>query len=255
MKRANSQSFGEVDMPEKRLLTDEIYQVLRAQLLHGDIAPGVQLVEYDIARRMRVSQGSVREALQRLRLEGLVISHPHRGTFAADVTVPEALEVYHVRAVVEGRAVRRATARLTPEDLAVLRSIVADMASAAANEDQRAVTELDMRFHEVVCTRAESPFLLEMWRLIDLRTRRFTAITNKLFFNSLAELIPYHEVLVDALASGDADRAERAFKDHMSAVWTWLGQSGDPMHDVDASAADDPASGAARDGRLPVLSQ
>jgi len=111
-------------------VVDEIWAQLRRLILQGTLVPGTRLVELDIAAQTGASQGSVREALQRLERDGLVVRWGRNGTFVTEVSPAEMHEIFRIRGVVESCAIRRLARRVRPEQLEELRELVERMREA-----------------------------------------------------------------------------------------------------------------------------
>ena len=94
-----------------RSLADQVYERLRADIITGRLEPDARIVELEVAQTMGTSQGPVREALQRLEREGLVRRQAHSATFVTRVSNDEIYELFCIRAVIEGFAVKRAVRR------------------------------------------------------------------------------------------------------------------------------------------------
>ena len=83
---------------------ERAYQTIRARIMDGSVPPGAALREEALAAEIGVSRTPVRDALRRLLADGLVESARNRGTFVAEITTDDLLEVYQLRAMLEGFA-------------------------------------------------------------------------------------------------------------------------------------------------------
>src|SRR6187397_1376794 len=123
---------------ERRVFREEIREQLIEHILNGKLAPGARIVETRIAQQFGVSQGPVREALRDLELFGFVVSSPFRGTQVRKFSTEELLEIYPIRAALEGVAARAAAVRIDQATLARLEELIASMRQAASRDDHRA---------------------------------------------------------------------------------------------------------------------
>ncbi len=123
---------------------DQVWMQLRTAILHGQVLAGDRLLELDIAARLGTSQGSVREALQRLEHEGLVIRVAHTGTFVSPLSYDEMQDVFGVRAEVEKRAIRRTAVLITPAQCDQLRELIELMRVSGRAGDVAQLTDHDM---------------------------------------------------------------------------------------------------------------
>src|SRR5512132_2269653 len=124
--------------PERRVLREEVRDHLMKAILDGHLAPGDRIVETRIAQEFGVSQAPVREALRDLELFGFVESSPFRGATVRQMSTEDHLQLYPIRAVLEGLAARYAATRITEAGLRKLEKTIATMQSAAARGDERA---------------------------------------------------------------------------------------------------------------------
>lgn len=122
---------------------------LRAAILAGELPPGSRLSVPELARQLQVSRSPVREAVLLLVGEGLAVEHSRRGVEVARLEMADVLELYDLRACIDGLAARLAAERMTSTDLAALRGVL-DAQGAAAVGDSRAFRELDARFHQII---------------------------------------------------------------------------------------------------------
>jgi DNA-binding GntR family transcriptional regulator len=192
-----------------------IVRALRLAIETGEVIPGERLVERDLAARMAISRGPVREALRQLEQEGLVVSYPYRGTFVAEIS---AEEVEHllvpVRLVLERFAVRHALSRLTSADLETLAALAEAMRTAAHAGDRRAVVETDVAFHELLLERAAQPHALQLWRTIAPRIRAYFH-RDTARHSTLEEIADGHDELLIALRGGDLAEVEAVLARHI----------------------------------------
>jgi DNA-binding GntR family transcriptional regulator len=123
---------------------ERAYQAIRQRIMDGSFAPGAALREEMLAAEIGVSRTPVRDALRRLLADGLVESTRNRGTFVAEITTDNLLEVHQLRAMLEGFAARRAAARITAGELAELRRL-ADAMEAIDGPMEARVARLSRR--------------------------------------------------------------------------------------------------------------
>ena len=117
---------------ERRVFREEIREKLIEDILYGRLAPGARIVETRIAQQLGVSQGPVREALRDLELLGFVVSSPFRGTQVRQISTDDLLEIYPIRAALEGVAARGAALKLDAGMFEQLEEMLINMRSAAA---------------------------------------------------------------------------------------------------------------------------
>jgi DNA-binding GntR family transcriptional regulator len=205
---------------ERRVLRDEIRDQLIEQILNGKLAPGERIVEMRIAQQFGVSQAPVREALRDLDLLGFVVSSPFRGAIVRQISVEELVQLYPIRAVLEGLAARHAAQRMDQATLKKLEGLLATMRSAAARGDHRRALETDFKFHLTIVEASGNRLLQQIWDRMRLATTTFLTVSKS--HHSLSEIVERHAEVLDALRTHDPDAAERALRMHIEEPGEWL---------------------------------
>jgi phosphonate utilization transcriptional regulator len=217
-----------IEMLQAHSLTSLVQREVERMILAGDISSGAKLNEAEIAARLGVSRGPVREAFRALEETGLVQLEKNRGVFVRQISVHEAHEIYELRAAFDQMAGRKLAAGASAEHLKELRAILDRMEKAAARNDIDAYHSLNMRFHDAVVEFAGNQKLLAAYRrLVNELTlfRRHTLMQRDRLPTSTKE----HRKIVDAIAAHDAEAASKLLFEHAMA-------SRDRMHTVFAAA-------------------
>lgn len=192
-----------------------VARVVRAAIAHGEIAPGEQLGEVDLARRLGVSRGPLREGLQRLTQEGLLVSHRNRGLFVVEMTPQRIADTYLAREVVERGAAAHVHAQGLGDDAGTrLLEDVEAMQRAAEADDVETLTGSDLRFHETLVAASGSARLISMHATLMTETRM---CLNALIptYRRHAERLEEHEDIARAFVAGDAELTDRLLRAHM----------------------------------------
>lgn len=207
-----------------RSLADQVYEHLRTEIVSGHLAPGTRVVELDVASTMDTSQGPVREALQRLEREGLVEKRSHSATFVTNVSIDEMYELFSIRSVIEGFAIRRTVERITPEQCDQLEQLIEAMRTAGQNDDMLTLTGHDLQFHRLLCQWSGSGTLQRSWNPLYSQTQRFVVSTHKDYFASLIDIADTHRPIVAALRGHDAANVTRLIQEHVMLIWDLFGK-------------------------------
>lgn len=154
---------------EQRVLHETVLVQLLMAIRNGQVKPGERIREVDIAERLGLSRGTVREALLRLEQDGVVVSQPHRGTFIAPITVEDAAELFSLRRVLESFAVELAVPRITDEAIDDLEATARAMVAAAEKGDHAEHRRLDLEFHEQICLISGHRHLYKAWAALALK--------------------------------------------------------------------------------------
>jgi DNA-binding GntR family transcriptional regulator len=232
-RRARRKTANGRRLPERRVLREDIRDRLIEDILSGRRAPGDRLIETRIAQEYGVSQAPVREALRDLEMFGFIVSVPFKGAIVRQSSVEDMVQIYPIRAVLEGLAARDAATRMDAATLRRLEKVLETMRKAAARGDTRAAVEADFAFHLVVVEASGNWLLKQFWERMRLATTTFLTVSKS--HHSLSEIAERHGPVIDALRKGDPDEAERAMRRHIEEPGVWLRAA------IDEDAAASPA--------------
>jgi DNA-binding GntR family transcriptional regulator len=215
--RADGSPFAELSaggLPERANQADVAYDRLKGLILDGTLPAGAQMLELEAAARLNMSRTPVREAMVRLRQEGMVEIRPRHGMRVLPLSATDMAEIYEVLTALEGAAAAAvARAGVSSRQLAVLRAAVRDMDKALEAGDLFAWAAADERFHSHLVVLSGNQRLIQMVGQLWDQAHRARMLTLRLRptpTNSVRE----HEALVEAMASGDPDKARRIHEDH-----------------------------------------
>lgn len=195
-------------------LTEQVYEQLIDILIRGELRPGDVLVERKMATRLNASRTPIREALGRLEAEGLVYKQPSRGVTVSPFSTEAFVELLNVRQLLEAEAARLAAGRIPPETIEAIRQALNALAEKA-RPGLDEIWEVDDLLHGTIADAAGNRLLASMIRDLRRRTHVFNAYRNPTVPKFSAE---ENLSLLDAIASGDQDKAERAMRDHIESV-------------------------------------
>ena len=185
---------------------------IRDAIGHGDIPSGAQLYEAELARTLGVSRGPLREGLQRLTQEGLLVSIRNRGVFVLEMTPENVSDMYAVRSAIERAAVGMI---IRSGDVApavkTLNRVCAQMARASG---VTARSEADFAFHEQLVEQSGSPRLKRVHRTMITETRMCIHALAKSYALS-DDRVAEHRAIAEAIADGDPEAADRLMVEHM----------------------------------------
>ncbi len=198
-------------LPARRGLPEIVAERLIEGIADGTIRPGERLVETSLAASLGVSRAPLREAFRQLEAQGLVETRNGRGTHVRHLSNAHMEQMISVRAVLEGLAARLVATRADPRQLDVIQRLHDrfEVASREGSPEER--RRLDWEFHETICLFSGNALLLGSWRLVSMSVRVFMR-KNALFNHDTSSIVRNHREFVEALRSGDGDRAERIFR-------------------------------------------
>ena len=192
-----------------QLLTERVGERLREAIVTGELKLGEQVSEAQLAVRLEVSKTPVREALLRLKSEGLVEVHPQRGTFVFRLDPDQVGQLCRYRAMIETAALREAMALQNVALAAAMARCVAAMKKAERARDLPALARIDIDFHDLFFAHCPNPYLKAGQQVIrsQLLALRYRSPIN--------DAVGTHQVLVDAVAAGDVEQACELLRGHV----------------------------------------
>lgn len=204
-------SVGARHQPLGRAVLDE----LRAAIIAGAYGQGERLVEEEIASRFGVSRNPIREALHALSLEGFAVIEPRRGARVASMDARRARELFELRTPLEGLVAGLAAERRTATQLDRMRAVVDNGRVAARAGHLDALPVLNTEFHSTLAAAAANDLLAgTLAKLSDIIRWVYAARISERSEQSWDE----HAAIVDAVAEGDRERAQRCGADHIAAA-------------------------------------
>jgi DNA-binding GntR family transcriptional regulator len=221
-----------------------IARKLRYAIGHGELEPGQQLGEAELARDLGVSRGPLREAMQRLTQEGLLVSIRNRGIFVTELGPSDIVDMYLARTAVE-RAAGLKIIELEgrhKEVSAALHEVTDRMAEAVAAGERGAVlSDLDIEFHELLVAMAHSIRLSRMHNTLITETRMCMAALEDTGYTPEARLAE-HVAIADAIGAADVPVFHKLLAEHMDDAVEKISRS---MVLAEEAASDEGASTAA----------
>ena len=209
---------GEV-IASRTPLSEQVYALLRKAIVTGDIDPTTPIQEQVIAVHLGVSRTPVREALLRLRGDGLVIIRKQSGTFAAPIDRKRVEEGMLVRESLEPRVVEIAAGLLSERALTSLDTETRLMATAADCGDSRAFIEADDRFHAILIEACGLPSISEIIGRVNVHLDRVRHLSATEPARSRAA-IREHRALIKQLRARDSAQSADLLRDHLQRSWT-----------------------------------
>jgi DNA-binding GntR family transcriptional regulator len=206
-----------VRVPQRSMLADEVYEILRDSLLSGRFAPGSRLNLDQLARELHVSNTPVRQALARLESEGLTTKEPYRGFAASPLLDSRTIaEGYEYRMLIEPPTAARAAQRHGSEGLTVLEALCHEkevrqlIADPARQED---IGERDIQFHAAIAREAGNNFIRD--NLVAALTRlRIYAVYHR--SGAGEQAWDEHRAILAAIRDRDPKGAAAAMRAHLS---------------------------------------
>lgn len=198
------------DLPQGQSAYDRLLDEIR----HGTLPPGARLREVELAERLNISRTPVREAIRRLEADGLVEHLPRQGASLRRLAYAEVMELYEMRAVLEGTAARLAARAASELELRELSDINLEMTDSASPSD---IVRLNRQFHAALINAAKNRYLQ---RAIGAMGRTMLILGQSTLFDPvrIASAAQEHDTLLRALRARDGMAAESAMRAHIEAA-------------------------------------
>lgn len=202
---------------EERATAEVIAGHIRGQIVQGIFRPGEQINESVLSVQLRTSRGPLREALQRLCQEGLLVSRRNRGVFVCELSTEDVKEVYFAREAIETAAAKSllegGDAQIK-KTCRILNRIIKDLAKQVAATDWPAIARADLEFHKALVAGAENNRLNRIYET--LAAESIMCILNlEISYPRANVLVHEHQNIADLLKARDRDGLLGAIREHM----------------------------------------
>ena len=195
-------------------LRGQVEDKIRQAISAGHFKPGQRLIERELCETLGVGRTSIREALRQLEAEGLITVVPHRGPIVSTMSYDEAVQLYALRALLEGYAGQKCAELATPELKIKLDAAVVDFARVAQSEDRNALVGAKEAFYELLLKGSGNVFVSQALTSLHNRINmlRYTSMTQP---GRLKHSIREIKEIAAAIRAGDGERAGAACRNHI----------------------------------------
>lgn len=199
-------------------LGEAVYQAIREAILDGRFQPGDHLVEAAIASQLNVSRATVRDAIQSLTHEGLVVSVPRRGASVRRLSPHDVWEIYTLRASLERLAFEIAYSQRGSLDLGKAEQIVEEMEVRAAERNIPALSDLDVAFHRSIVELSNNARLVDAWDRMMAQIQLLSGRVLSTLYSDLSVVPERHRQLMGALRGDSEEEAVQMIEEHIRSV-------------------------------------
>ena len=199
-------------------MADYAYNYIKDRIISQEFPPASPVDTKQLMERLEVGKTPLREALQRLSFERLIVISPRRGTFVSDISIIQLQQAFDARLLIERRTARIATTAMTEEQIAALRDLFKNTDEIVSRGDYMESISVDQRFHYLIAEATHNEYLRDFLSMLLPVTMRFWHYVHGLAKDSSGKIREAHQrhfPVIDALASGDPDVAERAMASHI----------------------------------------
>ena len=197
-------------------LREQIVERLREEILSGRLPEGAPLRETELSQRFGVSRGPIRETLQQLVHEGLLVAERNRGARVAP-QAPDSIRelVVPIRRTIETYALRLFFDNINKEDFETWNEILVRLKAACRKKDYAAIAEQDIALHRSFLERARQRDLIAIWSVLVARVRHHFRKTHLAYDNPM-EIYAEHRALIDSFRAGNLERATKELADNIN---------------------------------------
>jgi DNA-binding GntR family transcriptional regulator len=199
---------------------------LRKAISEGQFVPGEKLNYSELARSMEVSMTPIREAMRVLDAQGLVNIKTYRSASVASLTIAEIQQIYEIRKTLEGVAIREAVHNISPEIMASLKQVVADLEEATSalsrdtdlevvKNDVVNIQELHRQFHALILLAAGNKYLMKIIEFLRGHLGPYFSFSARAMAESRRFEYEEHHSILKAFTAKDANLAVVLMKKHL----------------------------------------
>ena len=209
-----------IDLPllTQPKISDEVYRVLKEKIFSKQFVPGERLNLLELEKRLGISRTPLKDALNRLAGEGLIVIEPRKGTFVTNPTCEQIAESFDVRRVLEIYAVSLAGKNMTGENLDRIRAVVRELRELADTKNWDKIYQkyviLDYRLHQLILEIAANERLKESWDQVNTHVQ-MARVRYGRAEGELAQAQQEHEQFLQACEAGDLSAMQQVISDHI----------------------------------------
>ncbi len=201
----------------KQPMKQEVYNHLLQAIIQGELEPGKQLDEKEISESLGVSRTPLREAINRLAQEGIVMEIPYRGNFVRKFSTKEVTDLYAVRQTLEVMAIRLAVAHMTTEEADAIADLVHLTAKAEEEGDLASYAKYDTDFHNLIAVFSGNQMLNQMLNSMSTQIKIIRHMANS--SEKVVKKAQFdRELILKAIMNRDPEAAGQFMQEHIQHV-------------------------------------
>lgn len=193
----------------------QISEYIKQAIINGELNPGDKVNEALLASKLSISRAPIREALQMLVQEGLIISIPQRGKFIASLSPKEIQDSYFIGGVLEGAIVASSINLFNENDFTRLKKIIINMkhiADTNGNKDELAL--LDNEFHDILFSKTDNSLVVKLARRSCRGVSKFLLFKYWRDIFTPQEIYERHYTIFEVLKTKNPSAIEQCIREH-----------------------------------------
>ncbi|WP_457967853.1 GntR family transcriptional regulator [Arthrobacter sp. D1-29] len=202
---------------EGRSTAQLIADQLREHIIQGIFRPGDQINESIIAVQLNTSRSPVREAVQRLCQEGILISRRNHGVFVLEISAQDSKEIYPVREAMETTAadtLLNSSPKHLKETCRALKTILRNMQKRVDATNRQSIAQLDMEFHTTIVAAAGNSRMTRIYETLAAEST-MCIVNLEISYPEAQTLVQEHENILNLLETGNREELRKALKSHL----------------------------------------
>jgi len=201
---------------QNKLLRQKAYERIKKAIVTLRFEMGKNLNEKELSSEFKLGRTPIREALQQLANEGLVVIVPRKGAYVSTVSFADFQKLLDTRIMLETHCARRASTRISRETLGGLRDLMSGMEPLIAVRDIDALLSIDRQIHMAVVRGLDNEYIEQIASQLYDRVARLWYLSFKnLDEPELRTRLLSHQLIIDALDRRDPDTAEKEVRNHI----------------------------------------
>jgi len=206
---------------EPKVIAHEVVSDIKEVIIKGFIKPGEKINETKIAKDMGISRSPVREALQELKKEGVVITIPYKGTYVNLLGKKDVEDMYVIRGLLEAYAIEKIIENRNDKIIKLLRKSVEDIEKSVEKKRYKEIVVKDIEFHRNICSFTGNKKLIDIWEGFQSQIEILISLESG-FSERFNLLAVEHRELLSLIVEGKVIQAQEKIKEHIMQALDFL---------------------------------
>lgn len=199
----------------RRVTKDIVYYDIKQKIITGELEPDQSLIEETIAAELQISRTPLREALQRLEMEELVVRQPNGRLKIASISKKEVQEIFMVRSMLEGIIAKDAAKLATEKDVQALTKIVEHIEQASKQGNNEDIIFYGSQFHNYLYELSGNKTAIKILNMLNDHISRYRRLIPKHSKGRGGKTFQEHQNILNCIAAKDGEAAESAIQEHI----------------------------------------